>query len=446
MLRARPVMRRAQRCFGRLISRMQANNGSEAQNEHQPGLEESRTAPVDFYPVPPSSSDMFSFTPSDSPAGDASLGASSSILAPESFLRSNVEPAAASAVRTEPRYCGLPITPNIFPPKNEPEWDPSTRLPAPSQGPAAFMLNMDMVQAKAEALEQQARRDIEDTQQLADRHSKEMLETRSFRVTQACEHCRYRKAKGKLCTFSKQLHRERAPPLHAQFDVLSQGSRPPPNMLARPTKVGPTRDKFRLARTLYDATPYGVRSESGYGSAGASMPREIMSAPPSSSGAPSYLDDLAPGSYSLPQSPITMQQRTLTPQPMIPFGAGMLPPVSSEVPRDEQQLGAFYPVPEPDTMPQAGRTWSSASFNMHSEDNAAVAYSTASTPSAPPTRSVRAESSLLVRPPLFSPGMMWTEVQSTPQSTPANFALQPAYGPPSSSGTSWDSHITHTSF
>lgn len=145
---------------------------------------------------------MFSFTPSDSPAGDASLGASSSILAPESFLRSNVEPAAASAVRTEPRYCGLPITPNIFPPKNEPEWDPSTRLPAPSQGPAAFMLNMDMVQAKAEALEQQARRDIEDTQQLADRHSKEMLETRSFRVTQACEHCRYRKAKVSRLAFT----------------------------------------------------------------------------------------------------------------------------------------------------------------------------------------------------------------------------------------------------
>ncbi len=76
MLRARPVMRRAQRCFGRLISRMQANNGSEAQvgcdrffrrkwsrkirhsptsrwqlvatssrgikNKHRPGLEESR--------------------------------------------------------------------------------------------------------------------------------------------------------------------------------------------------------------------------------------------------------------------------------------------------------------------------------------------------------------------------------------------------------------------
>lgn len=171
-------------------------------NEHQPGLEESRTAPVDFYPVPPSSSDMFSFAPSDSPAGDASLGASSSILAPESFLRSNVEPAAASAVRTEPRYCGLPITPDIFPPKNEPEWGPSTWIPAPSQGPAAFMLNMDMVQAKAEALEQQARRDIEDTQQLADRHSKEMLETRSFRVTQACEHCRYRKAKVSRLAFT----------------------------------------------------------------------------------------------------------------------------------------------------------------------------------------------------------------------------------------------------
>lgn len=140
---------------------------------------------------------MFSFTPSETSAGDASLGAGSSIpvMAPESFLRSNVEPSNPITARTEPRYCGLPITPDIFPPKNEPEWGSSTWLSAPTQGPATFMLNMDMVQAKAEALEQQARRDIEDTQQLADRHSKEMLETRSFRVTQACEHCRYRKAK-----------------------------------------------------------------------------------------------------------------------------------------------------------------------------------------------------------------------------------------------------------
>lgn len=68
--------------------------------------------------------------------------------------------------------------------------------PAPTQPQA--VLNMSAIQAKAEILEMQTRRDIEETRRLAERHFEEMLDSKGFRVTHACEHCRQRKAKVSL--------------------------------------------------------------------------------------------------------------------------------------------------------------------------------------------------------------------------------------------------------
>lgn len=65
---------------------------------------------------------------------------------------------------------------------------------APSQQPRA-VLDLDVLQQQAEALEQQTRKYMDDTQKQAERHYEEMLDTKVFRVTHACEHCRQRKAK-----------------------------------------------------------------------------------------------------------------------------------------------------------------------------------------------------------------------------------------------------------
>ncbi|CBQ68338.1 conserved hypothetical protein [Sporisorium reilianum SRZ2] len=57
------------------------------------------------------------------------------------------------------------------------------------------VLDMRAIQAHAEALEMQTRRALEATQRLAEQHFEAMLDSRGFRVTHACEHCRQRKAK-----------------------------------------------------------------------------------------------------------------------------------------------------------------------------------------------------------------------------------------------------------
>lgn len=66
---------------------------------------------------------------------------------------------------------------------------------------------MDLIQAQAEELEMQTRRDLDEAQRAAERHFEEMLENKGFRVTHACEHCRQRKAKVSRIPASAQHER-----------------------------------------------------------------------------------------------------------------------------------------------------------------------------------------------------------------------------------------------
>lgn len=75
------------------------------------------------------------------------------------------------------------------------------RTSSPRASQPQVLLNMPLIQAQAEILEAQTRRDMEETQRLAERHFEEMLDSRGFRVTHACEHCRQRKAKVSFLQF-----------------------------------------------------------------------------------------------------------------------------------------------------------------------------------------------------------------------------------------------------
>lgn len=57
---------------------------------------------------------------------------------------------------------------------------------------------MSLIQARAEMLEMQTRRDLDEAHRATERHFEEMLDSKGFRVTHACEHCRQRKAKVSL--------------------------------------------------------------------------------------------------------------------------------------------------------------------------------------------------------------------------------------------------------
>ncbi|TKY89869.1 hypothetical protein EX895_001166 [Sporisorium graminicola] len=83
---------------------------------------------------------------------------------------------------------GTESSPTTIPPRS------ATHLPSPTL-PVA-VLNMSEIQARAEALEMQTRRDIEATQRLAEQHFEEVRpDARAIRATHACDLCRQRKAK-----------------------------------------------------------------------------------------------------------------------------------------------------------------------------------------------------------------------------------------------------------
>lgn len=76
----------------------------------------------------------------------------------------------------------------------------SARVASPVSNSPQAILDMSLIQARAEMLEMQMRRDREETQRMTERHFAEMLDSKGFRVTHACEHCRQRKAKVSLST------------------------------------------------------------------------------------------------------------------------------------------------------------------------------------------------------------------------------------------------------
>lgn len=92
----------------------------------------------------------------------------------------------------------LPSTADIQRGSNSPRYSSSARIASPLPPQPQAILNMNAIQAQAERIEMQTRRDMEEAQRQAERHFEEMLDSKGFRVTHACEHCRQRKAKVSL--------------------------------------------------------------------------------------------------------------------------------------------------------------------------------------------------------------------------------------------------------
>ncbi|SPO28178.1 uncharacterized protein UTRI_04606_B [Ustilago trichophora] len=153
----------------------------------------------------------------------------------------------------------------------------SARIASPLPHQPQAILNMNAIQAQAERLEMQTRRDMEEAQRQAERHFEEMLDSKGFRVTHACEHCRQRKAKcsgqqpcqrcakqGILCVYSKHDRKGNMFGTMQSFvDVPSQSSSSRHLMHGASSvaaNVGPMRaEKHRELRHANLSMPYGSR-------------------------------------------------------------------------------------------------------------------------------------------------------------------------------------------
>ncbi|SPO28728.1 uncharacterized protein UTRI_04606 [Ustilago trichophora] len=171
----------------------------------------------------------------------------------------------------------LPSTADIQRRSNSPHSSSSARIASPLPPQPQAILNMNAIQAQAERLEMQTRRDMEEAQRQAERHFEEMLDSKGFRVTHACEHCRQRKAKcsgqqpcqrcakqGILCVYSKHDRKGKMfGSMHSFVDVPSQSSSSRHLMHGVSTlaaNVGPMRpEKHRELRHANLAMPYGLR-------------------------------------------------------------------------------------------------------------------------------------------------------------------------------------------
>lgn len=94
-------------------------------------------------------------------------------------------------------------------------------------------VNMLDIQAQAVLLEEQSKQDHEESAKLTGQYLRQLCDTKSVRVTHACEHCRQRKAKcsglqpctrctkqNRLCTFSKVERRKKI--VGSLHDMLPQ--------------------------------------------------------------------------------------------------------------------------------------------------------------------------------------------------------------------------------
>ncbi|CCF50510.1 hypothetical protein NDA11_007832 [Ustilago hordei] len=164
---------------------------------------------------------------------------------------------------------------------SSPTWS-SARVASPSSNKPQVILDMSLIQARAEMLEMQTRRDLDEAHRTTERHFEEMLDSKGFRVTHACEHCRQRKAKcsgqqpcqrcaqqGILCVYSRHERRGKlVEPMRNFIDVPSQSSRHTlmspmiavPSFAAGMLGGGPMRmERSREVRYSNMSVPYGLR-------------------------------------------------------------------------------------------------------------------------------------------------------------------------------------------